>query len=112
MTCGANARPTSSKLCASLARQSLTVGDPTAMDHPQWHADRQVNARNRFARKILRCKNHQIRPAAIEIVSIGYDIAFVFAGAERHGNKYGFARRAPLETVLLDSAPFKVVLEQ
>jgi hypothetical protein len=79
---------------------------------PQWNADRQVNARNRFARKILRCKNHQIRPAPIEIVSIGQQIAFVFAGAERRGSKYGFARRAVLETVLLDRAAFKVVLEQ
>jgi hypothetical protein len=58
--------PTSSKLCASPARSSLTVGDPTAME-AQWHAGRQVNARNRFAREILRGKNHQIRPAAIEI---------------------------------------------
>ena len=79
---------------------------------PQWNAGRQVNARNRFAREILRCKNHQIRLASIEIVSIGDDIAFVFAGAERHGSKHGFARCAVLETVLLDRAAFKVMLEQ
>ena len=79
---------------------------------PQWNADRRVNARNRFAREVLRCKNHQIRPAPIEIVSIGREIAFVFAGAERRRSKYGFARRAVLETVLLDRAAFKVVLEQ
>jgi hypothetical protein len=78
----------------------------------QRHADRQVNARNRFARENLRCKNHQIRRAPIEIVSIGHDIAFVFAGAERRRRKYGFARCAVLETVLLDRAAFKVVLEQ
>jgi len=45
-------------------------------------------------------------------VSTGHDIAFVFAGADRHGNKYGFARRAVLEKVLLDGAAFEVVLEQ
>ena len=78
---------------------------------PQWHADRQVNARNRFAREILRRKNYQIRPAAIEIVRIGHEIAFVFDGAGRHGNKYGFARRAVLETVLLERAAFKIVFE-
>ena len=79
---------------------------------PQWNAGRQVNARNRFAREILRCKNHQIRPAPIEIVSIGHDIAFVFAGVERRRSKYGFARRAVLETVLLDRAAFNVMFEQ
>jgi hypothetical protein len=52
-----------------------------------------VNARNRFARTILGCKNHQIRVTPAEIVSIGNDIAFVFAGAERRRNKYGFAYR-------------------
>ena len=71
-----------------------------------------MNARNRFAREILRCKNHQIRPAPIQIVSIGHEIAFVFAGTERRRSKYGFTRRAVLETVLLDRAAFKVVLEQ
>jgi hypothetical protein len=79
---------------------------------PQWNADRQVNARNRLAREILRCKNQQIRLAPIEIVSIGHDIAFVFAGAWRHWNKYGFARRAVLEAVFLDRAAFKVMLNQ
>jgi hypothetical protein len=59
-----------------------------------------VNARNRFAREILRCKNHQIRLASSEIVSIGHDIAFVFVGVERRRSKYGFARRTVLETVL------------
>jgi hypothetical protein len=39
-------------------------------------------------------------------------LAFVFAGAERRRSKYGFARRAVLETVLLDRAAFNVVLEQ
>jgi hypothetical protein len=78
----------------------------------QWNADRQVNARNRFAPEILRCKNHQIRPAPIQIVSKGHDIAFVFAGAERRRSKYGFARRAVLETVLLDRASLHIVLEQ
>jgi hypothetical protein len=48
----------------------------------QWNADRQVNARNRFAPEILRCKNHQIRLASIEIVGVGHDITFVFAGVE------------------------------
>jgi hypothetical protein len=33
----------------------LTVRDPTAVE-PQWNADRQVNARNRFGREILRRK--------------------------------------------------------
>jgi len=44
-------------------------------------AGKWVNARNRFAREILRCKNYQIRPDPIEIVSIGYEVSFVFAGA-------------------------------
>jgi hypothetical protein len=79
---------------------------------PQWNADRQVNARNRIAREILRCKNHQIRLAPIEIVSIGREIAFVLAGAERHGSKYGFTRRAVLDAVLLDRAAFKVMLNR
>ena len=69
---------------------------------PQRNADRQVNAGNRLACEILRCQNHQIRLAPIEIVSIGHDIAFVFAGGARRWSKYGFARRAVLETVLLD----------
>ena len=71
-----------------------------------------MNALNRLPSEILRCKNHQIRPAAIKIVSIGHDIAFIFARDEGHGNKYGFAGRAVLETVLLDGASFKVVLKQ
>jgi hypothetical protein len=75
---------------------------------PPWNADRQVNARNRFAREILRCKNHQIRAAPIEIVSK----AFVFAGAERHGSKHGFARCAVLETVLLDRAASRSCLSR
>jgi predicted SnoaL-like aldol condensation-catalyzing enzyme len=78
----------------------------------QWNADRQVNARNRFVPEILRCKDHQIRPAPVQIVSKGHDIAFVFAGAERRRSKYGFARRAVLETVLLDRASLRIVLEQ
>ena len=94
-----------------LPNRALTVGDPAAME-PQWNADWQVNARNRFAREILRCKNHQVRPTSIKIVSIGHDIAFVFAGAERHGSKHGFARRAVLETVLLDCTAFNVMFEQ
>ena len=61
---------------------------------------RPVNACNRFAREILRRKNHQIRVAPIEIVSKGPDIAFVFGGVERRGNKHGFPRRA-----VLDGAP-------
>ena len=84
-------------VAGSAAQQGLTVGDPTAME-PKWNADRQVNARNRFAREILRCKNHPIRPAPIEIVSIGHEIVF--------------ARRAVLVTVFLDRAAFKVLLEQ
>jgi hypothetical protein len=79
---------------------------------PQWNADRQVNAGNRFAREILRCKNHQICGASIKIVSKGHDIAFVLAGTERPGSKHGFARRAVLETVLLDCASFNVMFEQ
>ena len=49
-------------------QERLTVGDPTAME-PQRNADRQVDARNRFAGEILRCKNHQIRAAPTEIRS-------------------------------------------
>ena len=49
---------------------------------PQWNADRQVNARNGLARKILRRKNHQIGGVPTDIVGKGHDIAFVFAGAE------------------------------
>jgi hypothetical protein len=30
---------------------------------PQWNTDRQVNAGDKFAREILRRKNHQIRLA-------------------------------------------------
>jgi hypothetical protein len=71
-----------------------------------------VNARNRFPYEILRCENHQIRLASIEIVSIGHNIAFVFAGAERRGSKHGFARCAVLETVFLDRAAFNVMFEQ
>ena len=55
-----------------LPNRALTVGDPAAME-PQWNADWQVNARNRFAREILRCKNHQVRPTSTKIVSIGHD---------------------------------------
>ena len=65
-----------------LPNRALTVGDPAAME-PQWNADWQVNARNRFAREILPCKNHEIGPAAIEIVSKGHNIAFVFDGVQR-----------------------------
>jgi hypothetical protein len=63
------------------AQLGLTVSDPAPME-PQWNTDRQVNARNRFPCEILRCKNHQIRLASIEIVSVGRDITFVFAGVE------------------------------
>jgi hypothetical protein len=45
-------------------------------------------------------------------VSIGHEIAFVFAGAERRRNKYGFACRAVVEMVLLDRAAFNVMFEQ
>ena len=79
---------------------------------PQWNAGWQVNARHRFAREILRGKNHQIRLASIEIVSIGDDIAFVFTGVEGQGSKNGFARCAVLETVLLDGAAFQIMFEQ
>jgi hypothetical protein len=75
--------------------RGLAVGDPAAME-PQWNANWQVNARNRCAREILRCKNYQICPAAIEIVSICHDIAVIFTGAQRRGNKYRLARCAAL----------------
>jgi hypothetical protein len=39
-------------------------------------------------------------------------IAFVFAGAGRHGREHAFTRCAVLETVLLDPAAFKVMLEE
>ena len=65
-----------------------------------------MNAGNRFAREILRCKNDQIRRASIDIVRKGQHVAFIFAGAERRGSKHGFARCAALEKVLLDRAGF------
>ncbi len=65
-----------------------------------------------FAREVLRGKNHQIRIASIEIVSIGDDIAFVFTGAEGEGSKNGFARCAVVETVLLYGAASQVMFEQ
>ena len=79
---------------------------------PQRNAHRQVNARHRLAAEILGCKNHQIRPASIQIVSKGHDIAFVFPGAERRRSKHSFARRAMLKPVLLDAAVFNVMFEQ
>jgi len=91
-------------------RQGLTVRDPTAME-PQWNADRQKNARNRFACEILRCKNHQIRPPPIEIVSIGQEIAFVFVGAERHG-AITASPAAPCSKWCSSTAPFDVMFEQ
>lgn len=45
-------------------------------------------------------------------MSKSHDIAFLFAGAGRPGSKHGFARRAVLETVLLDHAAFNVMFEQ